>query len=97
MANVWLTVEKATTNVEIPPDDAEWVADQLDRIADPSDTPAAPDAVKRIREAIADPGDAEVVLSGAELDAIRRVFELEPDANDSEPLRNLQAEISRWL
>jgi hypothetical protein len=36
------------------------------------------------------------VLTGAELDAIRRVFELEPDANDSEPLRNLQAEIVRW-
>ena len=42
MANVWLTPEKqATTNVELLPEDAEWLAEQLERISDPSDTPAA--------------------------------------------------------
>jgi hypothetical protein len=96
LANVWLTAEKATTNIELPPDDAEWLADQLDRIADPSDTPAAPDAARRIRRAVVDPGDPEVTLTGAELDAVRRAFELEPGANDSVHLRQLRGELNRW-
>jgi hypothetical protein len=96
MANIWVTPEnQATTNVELLPEDAEWLADQLDRITDPSDTPAAPDAASRIRQAITDLSDSEVKLTSAEIDAVRRVFELEPDPESSE-LRQLQDELGRW-
>lgn len=94
---MWLTPAKqATTNVELQPEDAGWLIDRLERMTDPSDTPAAQTAATRIREATGDPGDHEVRLSGAELDAIRRVFELEPEADVSEPLRQLNAELGRW-
>ena len=96
MANIWVTPEnQATTNVELLPEDAEWLADQLGRITDPSDTPAAPDAASRIRQAITDLSDSEVKLTSAEIDAVRRVFELEPDPESPE-LRQLQDELGRW-
>lgn len=51
MANAHLTAaEKPTTAVELPPEDAKWLAHQLDRFKDPSDTPAAAEAAARIRE-----------------------------------------------
>jgi hypothetical protein len=98
MSNVWLTPERAAaTSVELTAEDADWLADQLDRITDPSDTPAAPDAASQLREATTDQGDHEPRLTDAELDAIRRVFEIAPDANGSTALRNLRDEIARWV
>jgi hypothetical protein len=98
VANVWLTPEgQATTNVELLAEDADWLVEQLGRISDPSDTPAAQDAADRIRAATADAGDHEIRLSGAELDAIRRVFELEPEADGSETLGRLRVELGRWV
>jgi hypothetical protein len=98
MSNVWLTPETgATTNVELTAQDAGWLADQLDRITDPSDTPAAPEAAHHLRAATTDQHDRELRLTGAELDAIRRVFEIAPDANDSDPLRTLRHELTQWV
>jgi hypothetical protein len=94
VANVHLTpADRATTAVEVPREDAEWLAGELERF-DPSDTPEAADAAGRIRQATADPADSEVALSAAELDAVRRVFEL--NAPETEPLRQLHRELTQW-
>jgi hypothetical protein len=96
MANVWITVsDRATTNVELPPRAAEWLADELERLE--TDTPAALDAASRMRQATVDPDDTEVALTAAELDAVRRVFELNgPDDPEDPALRQLCDELDRW-
>jgi hypothetical protein len=97
MGNVFITPDgQESTSVQLPEWDAAWLADQLERLADPSDTPAAPTAASRIREAIAPFGETEVRLSRAELDTIRRVFELNPDGNGSPDIARLQAELRSW-
>jgi hypothetical protein len=98
MANVFITPEgQATTSVELSLPDAGWLADQLDRLSDPSDSPAAREAAMRIRQAAGDSSEPEVDLTGAELDSVRRVFELEPQGAGSQQLAQLRAEIERWL
>ena len=94
MANVHLTpADTATTAVELPQEDAEWLADELERF-DPSDTPEAADTAGRIRQATVDRADSQVALSGAELDALRRVFELK--ALETEALQQLRHELTQW-
>jgi len=96
MANVHLTAAAPATAVELTPDDAAWLADELDRL-EPAAAPGARDAAARIRAAIADPQDHEVALDQPELGALARA--LATDArivHASERLSDLAEALRSW-
>jgi len=92
MANVHLTAAEPGMAVELPPDDAAWLADELDRL-EPDTAPGAQEAAERIREAIGDPQDHEVALDQPGVDALARV--LATDAA-SERLSDLAEALRSW-
>jgi hypothetical protein len=93
MANVHLTAAAPGTAVELPPDDAARLADELDRL-ERAAFPGARDTAARIRAAIADPADHEVALEEAELDALAHA--LSTGERSSEQLSDLADALGSW-
>jgi hypothetical protein len=96
MANVHLTVAKPGTAVELPRDEALWLADALEAL-DPEDAPGAESVAARIRSAIGDRHDEEVGLDEAELDAVAlSLASLRDGAAPSGQLADLVEALRRW-
>lgn len=96
MANVHLTAAAPTTAVELTPDDAAWLADELDRL-EPAAAPGARDAAARIRAAIADPQDHEVALDQPELDALAHALATGRESDPSDAVAELRRTLHGWL